>query len=54
MRRSLVIDPGLDKLQNWYSAWCQATKSPSRGRCKSAGWTKAQCDAVLDAMMKPA
>ena len=52
MRRSLVIDPGLDKLQDLLLGMVPGDEVSVARAVAVSGLDAAQCDAVLDALMK--
>jgi predicted transcriptional regulator of viral defense system len=52
MRRSLVIDPGLDKLQELLLGMVPGDEVSVARAVEVSGLDEAQCDAVLDALMK--
>jgi hypothetical protein len=52
MRRSLVIDPGLDKLQELLLGMVPGDEVTVARAVQVSGLDEAQCDAVLDALMK--
>jgi hypothetical protein len=52
MRRSLVIDPGLDKLQELLLGMVPGDGVSVARAVEVSGLDEAQCDAVLDALMK--
>jgi hypothetical protein len=52
MRRSLVIDPGLDKLQELLLGMVPGDELTVARAVQVSGLDEAQCDAVLDKLMK--
>lgn len=52
MRRSLVIDPGLDKLQELLLGMVPGDEVSVARAAQVSGLDEAQCDAVLDALMR--
>ena len=52
MRRSLVIDPGLDKLQELLLGMVPGDEVSVARAVEVSGLDDAQCDAVLDALMR--
>ena len=52
MRRSLVIDPGLDKLQELLLGMVPGDELNVAHAAAVSGLDEAQCDAVLDALLK--
>ena len=52
MRRSLVIDPGLDKLQELLLEMVPGDELSVARAAEVSGLDDAQCDAVLDALMR--
>jgi predicted transcriptional regulator of viral defense system len=52
MRRSLVIDPGLDKLQELLLGMVPGDEISVARAVEVSGLDEAQCDAVLDALTR--
>jgi hypothetical protein len=52
MRHSLVIDAGLDKLQDLLLAMVPGDEVSVARAVEVSGLDEAQCDAVLDALMR--
>jgi predicted transcriptional regulator of viral defense system len=52
MRRSLVIDPGLDKLQELLLEMVPGDEVSVARAAEVSGLDDAQCDAVLEALMR--
>ena len=52
MRRSLVIDPGLDKLQELLLEMVPGDELSVARAAEVSGLDDAQCDAVLEALMR--
>jgi len=52
MRRSLVVDPGLDKLQELLLGMVPGDEVTVTRAVEVSGLDEAQCDAVLDALMR--
>jgi DNA polymerase III epsilon subunit-like protein len=52
MRRSLVIDPGLDKLQELLLGMVPGDEISVARAVEVSGLDDTQCDAVLDALMR--
>ena len=52
MRRSLVIDPGLDKLQELLLGLVPGDEVNVAQAAEVSGLDEAQCDAVLGALMR--
>ena len=52
MRRSLVVDPGLDKLQEFLLAMVAGDKVSVPDAAKLSGLPLQQCEAVLEALAR--